>query len=49
MTTLVNLLIVAIVFWGFIAAFLFFLTIRLQRMEKDLSALKTKTTKDNNQ
>ncbi|MFQ5820324.1 MAG: hypothetical protein ACE5I5_10085 [Candidatus Heimdallarchaeota archaeon] len=47
MSTFVNLLIVAIVFWGFIAAFLFFLTMRLQRMEKDLSALNIKTTKDN--
>ncbi|MFQ6125093.1 MAG: hypothetical protein ACE5R6_10895 [Candidatus Heimdallarchaeota archaeon] len=47
MSIFVNLLIVAIVFWGFIAAYLFFLTIRLQKMEKDLSALNTNTIKDN--
>jgi len=46
MNDLVTLLLVAIVFWGFIMVYLFYITMRLQRIEKELSMIRTKTGKD---
>ena len=45
MSTFVELLSVAIVFWGFIIAYLIFLTVRMQKMEKELSGLHKKVEK----
>ncbi len=46
MSVFTNLLVVAIVFWGFIAAYLSMITIRLQRTEKELSILRAEIGKD---
>ncbi len=46
MSVFTNLLVVAIVFWGFIAVYLSMITIRLQRTEKELSILRAEIGKD---
>ena len=46
MSIFTDLLAVSLVFWGFITAYLIFLTTRLQRMERDLSVLQKTTVKE---
>ena len=46
MSVFTNVLVVAIVFWVFIAAYLSMITIRLQRTEKELSILRAEIGKD---